>query len=301
MNSTFNRQFMMFDFALLDDPNFLEFVKAPVYATYLLQRRHIWRGGQRRVGNLDLCHLYEEQRLLPSLVDHHQIAAQLRLKDPTRISKHVSELEQIGVLKRIRTGRQNVYVLGEWLDISEEQDGSKRVEWFYLDRKFGKKSDLAWHAKSELVKTPNQSWRRGPSQSWRGEPNRNKNKEDKYINNNTTVNVNGFENADLQKTPNQPQPADTKQLASTNGFELLKQLPDLQLHSDEVDYIAKEIILKEYQDDRSLPAYRLIAAKVPQPIISTAISEIRVDGARTPVKAFMYRMKEYAKHQLNQT
>ena len=78
--------------------------------------------------------------------------------------KSVTKLERYGVVKRIRTGRQNIYVLGEWYDYSEAQDGSKRLEWFYLEQKFGvSTSDLAHKAKSELHPQTGQSWSKEPN------------------------------------------------------------------------------------------------------------------------------------------
>jgi hypothetical protein len=188
MNSNFNRQFLMLDFELLTDPAFIEFVKSPEYATYLLLRRYVWRGGARQIGPYNLRQLYDEAKQLVSFVSHQKLANHLHLKDVTRVSKHLTKLAQRGLIKRLRTGRQNVYMLGEWLDISEAQDGSKRLEVFYLDRKFGPKRDLVSKTKSELGKTPKQSWSEPPDQSWPEGPGPHKNKELEY----TIVNVNGL-------------------------------------------------------------------------------------------------------------
>jgi len=277
----------MLDFDLLDDPAFIGFVKSPEYATYLILRRYVWRGGAKRVHFLDLQTLYEQERLLVSSVSHQKIAKRLRLKDVTRVSKHLTKLQKDGLIKRIRTGRQNVYVLGEWLDISEQKDGSKRVEWFYLDRKFGQNPDLAHQAKSELVQTP--------KQTWLGEPSlykRNKNKE-----NITVRNVNGFKTIDFENLPHPEIEAEADPPKTTRGrgdvswFDRLRQLPDLEQDPDKAEYIAQDLILARFEDEQSLPAYRIIAAKVPEATIRQAISEIDQDGAREPVKAFMHRMK----------
>ena len=78
---------------------------------------------------LNLHHLYENDKLLVCSISNEKIASLLQLKDLTRVSKQLTKLEKYGVVKRIRTGRQNIYVLGEWYDYSEGKDGSKRLEW----------------------------------------------------------------------------------------------------------------------------------------------------------------------------
>src|SRR5690348_1728738 len=137
MNSNFNRQFVLIDFALIDDPGFLAFVSAAEFGTYLILRRFIWRGGEDKPHFLNLHHLYEDKKLLVCSISNEKIAALRNLHDVTRISKHLTKLEAYGVLKRMRTGRQNIYVLGEWYDYSESKDGSRRLEWFYVEQKFG--------------------------------------------------------------------------------------------------------------------------------------------------------------------
>jgi hypothetical protein len=108
--------------------------------------------------------LYEEDRLLVCSISNEKIAKQLGLKDVTRISKLITKLEDYGVIKRIRTGRQNIYVLGEWYDYSEAKDGSKKLEWFYLEQKFSiSKSDLAKTAKSDLAQNTGQVWSKEPN------------------------------------------------------------------------------------------------------------------------------------------
>ena len=60
-----------------------------------------------------------------------------------------------------------------------------------------------------------------------------------------------------------------------------------------MEYIAQDVILARFEDEQSLPAYRIIAAKVPEAAIRQTISEIDQDGAREPVKAFTHRMKRF--------
>jgi hypothetical protein len=261
MNINVNRQFILLDFALIDDPKFLEFVSASEFGTYLILRRFIWRGGENKPHFLNLHTLYETDKLLVCSISNDKIASLLHLNDLTRVSKQLTKLERYGVVKRIRTGRQNIYVLGEWYDYSEAQDGSKRLEWFYLEQKFGvSKSDLAHKAKSELHPQTGQTWSKEPNIN--REENREKN----------TVNgvVKGGEKSALQS------------------------LADLGHPSEKTAYIAKHVILKALGDEKSSRFYELVAAKIPEQVIREMLSEVRVDGARDPARLFTYKIQRYA-------
>ena len=50
MEETFNRQFILLEFDLLEDKRFLDFVTRAEFATYLILRRYIWRGDDHRLG-----------------------------------------------------------------------------------------------------------------------------------------------------------------------------------------------------------------------------------------------------------
>jgi hypothetical protein len=248
-------------FLSIDDPRFLEFVSASEFGTYLILRRYIWRGGENKPHFLNLHNLYENDKLLVCSISNEKIASLLHLHDQTRVSKQLTKLENYGVVKRIRTGRQNIYVLGEWYDFSEGKDGSKRLEWFYLEQKFGvSKSDLAQKAKSELYPHAGQTWPK--------EPNINI-KENKEKN---TVNgvVKGVEKSTL------------------------RELPDLGNPTEKTAYIATDVILKALGDEKSLKFYELVAAKIPEQVIRETLSEVRADGARSPAKLFTYKIQRYA-------
>ena len=260
MNINVNRQFILLDFALIDDPRFLDFVSAAEFGTYLILRRFIWRGGEDKPHFLNLHTLYETDKLLVCSISNDKIASLLHLHDLTRVSKQLTKLERYGVVKRIRTGRQNIYILGEWYDYSEAKDGSKRLEWFYLEQKFGvSTSDLAQKAKSELHPQTGQTWSKEPNINI--EENREKN----------TVNgvVKGREKSTLQK------------------------LPDLGEPPEKTDYVAKQI-LKELGDEQSQRFYHLVAAKIPEGVIRETLAEVRVDGARDPARLFTYKIQRYA-------
>jgi hypothetical protein len=264
MNSNFNRQFIQIDFALLDDPKFLEFVSKAEFATYLVLRRYIWRGGAEQPHFLGLHDMYEQRKWLACSLSNRAISKKVGLRGENSVTKVLRKLEDAGVIKRIRTGRQTIFLLGEWVDYSEKKDGSLRLEWFYLEQKFGvdrpDQSKVDWSDQSAAARTDQSKSDR--SNTNRKRPNREENS------------VNG-------------------------GFELVKRLPSLAQPAEKSEYVARELMLKEFKDNHSLVAYRLIAAKVPEHVICRAISEIKADGARTPVKVFMHRMKEYAKQQQN--
>jgi hypothetical protein len=261
MNINVNRQFILLDFELIDDPKFLEFVSASEFGTYLILRRFIWRGGENKPHFLNLHNLYENDKLLVCSISNDKIASLLHLHDLTRVSKQLTKLERYGVVKRIRTGRQNIYVLGEWYDYSEAQDGSKRLEWFYLEQKFGvSTSDLAHKAKSELHPQTGQTWPKEPDINI--EENREKNT------------VNG--------------------VVKKGEKSALQSIADLDDPPEKAAYIAKNVILQTLGDKKSLRFYELVAAKIPEQVIREVLSEVRADGARNPARLFTYKIQRYA-------
>jgi hypothetical protein len=170
-------------------------------------------------------------------------------------------------MRSIRTGRENIFVLGEWY-MPPGWDVSK--EFYYLENRFGvgkaelaagrttagvvDNSELARKAKSDLPAAAGRSWPEKPSSNT--EPNREQN--------------------------------------TVNG---LKLLPDRSIEAAERNYLADEIV-GELGDEHSRGYYRLVAAKVPEPVIRQALAEIRADGAKAPAKVFTYRMNKYALKQL---
>jgi len=274
MNSNFNRQFLMLDFALLDDAQFIAFMNTAEFGTYLILRRYIWRGGALKPHFMGLHTLYEQERLLVSALSREKLAAKLGLKDLTRISKQLTKLEEVGVVRRIRTGRESIYVLGEWLDYSEEQNSAKRLEWFYLDQKFGLKQteekaattqsvDVAQKATSDVAQSARQTWRATPHQTWRKTPHAMHNNRE---GNNKTVN---------------------------GDASIFKKLPVLQQSKDKTEYVAK-YIMEELRDIHSERFYTLIAARIPEDVIRQGLAEIKADGAAEPPKLFTYKMHKYA-------
>ena len=47
VNAHFNSQFVMIDFELLDNPEFMRFVGSTAFSVYLLLRRYVWRSEER--------------------------------------------------------------------------------------------------------------------------------------------------------------------------------------------------------------------------------------------------------------
>lgn len=81
---------------------------------------------------------------------------------------------------------------------------------------------------------------------------------------------------------------------TVNGSsKLIKNLVNLNIPNEQVDYIANHI-LQELGDKHSTKFYKLVSRKIPENVIRQALSEIKVDGAKHPAKVFVYRMKEYA-------
>jgi len=122
----FNRQFILIDFRDLENPDYLAFVRAPEFSTYLLMRRHIWRS--RHPHHMGLEALYAQGFLACSL-DRERMAEQLGGVSIRTISNDLSQLERRQVIAVQHTGRQNIYLLGRWGD----DDGAYYETWF-VDR-----------------------------------------------------------------------------------------------------------------------------------------------------------------------
>ena len=133
VSAHFNSQFVMIDFELLNNPQFMRFVGSAAFSVYLLLRRHVWRS-QEREHSAGLHDLYS-RGLLTCSVSVAALADKTGLAVRT-IKEATARLEDMGVVQSRVTGREKVYCLGEWVDISEKKDGSVRKEWFYLERVF---------------------------------------------------------------------------------------------------------------------------------------------------------------------
>lgn len=143
-SENFNRQFILLDFADLDNPDFLSFTRSPEFSTYLLMRRHIWRSRQNHYMGL---HEYFARGYLACSLDREKIAESLSLS-LVSVSNDITALTRRQVIESLRTGRQNIFVLGRWL----EDDGAY-FEHFYLDRLYVRSKE---NLISELLEGRNQ-------------------------------------------------------------------------------------------------------------------------------------------------
>lgn len=121
----FNRQFILIDFTDLDNPEYLAFTRSPEFSTYLMMRRFVWRSS--RPHHMGLHALYAKGALACSL-ERETIAEKLGVSVQS-VSADISRLKERKVIEITRTGRQNIYLLGRWM----EENGA-RYEHFFLDR-----------------------------------------------------------------------------------------------------------------------------------------------------------------------
>ncbi len=121
----FNRQFILLDFGDLDNPDFLSFTRSPEFSTYLLMRRHIWRSRDPHYMGL---HQYYADGHLTSSLEREKIGELLGIS-VVSVSSDINALQRRSVIESLRTGRQNIFVLGRWV----EEEGAY-YEHFYLDR-----------------------------------------------------------------------------------------------------------------------------------------------------------------------
>ena len=118
----------MLDFEDLDDPEFMEFVRSSEFSTYLIMRRYIWRSDTpHRLG----LHEYYAQGSLACALGREKIAEKLGNITARQITRDINALVKRGMIKSVRTGRGNVFILGKWAVNQEDQ---VYYEYFFLDR-----------------------------------------------------------------------------------------------------------------------------------------------------------------------
>ena len=138
VNAHFNIQFVMMDFELLDNPEFMRFVGSTAFSVYLVLRRYVWRSEERE-HSAGLHQLYAHG-FLTSSVSVAALAEKIGVSDRS-VKEATTRLERLGIVQSRVTGREKVYTLGEWVDISKQKDGSVRKEWFYLERVFAARGE----------------------------------------------------------------------------------------------------------------------------------------------------------------
>ena len=177
MNSNFNRQFILLDFRLLRNREFLKLLGSSEFATYLVLRSFIWRSSREHY--MGLNDLYERERKLACSLTREKIAEVTGVA-VDNVSRHLSSLEKQHLIQRLRTGRQSVFVLGEWIDV--KGDGTYHLEWFYLEGLYGiAKDDLTLSVRSDLTKSSDQNRPSASGQTRRktSDNNRRENREEK--------------------------------------------------------------------------------------------------------------------------
>jgi hypothetical protein len=75
------------------------------------------------------------------------------------------------------------------------------------------------------------------------------------------------------------------------------RLASLNQPRQQTELLARDIA-EELGDSGSLPFYLLVADRVPEHTIRRHLSEIKLNGARSPAKLFNYRIRRYAEDRL---
>src|SRR5512136_1855241 len=111
VNAHFNSQFVMIDFELLDNPEFMRFVGSTAFGVYLLLRRYVWRS-QERPHSAGLHQFYADG-LLTSVLSVAALSSKMGTSARC-IKEATSRLEGLDVVQSRMTGREKIYMLGEW-------------------------------------------------------------------------------------------------------------------------------------------------------------------------------------------
>lgn len=122
--SSGSRQFIPIEFHLLDDPTFCAFMGTKTFAVYIVLRRYVWRD-LKTPHALGRVNELLKQGFLVSIASRQLLARKLGVQGKSYISRQLRELESLGFIATVRTGRQNVYVLGS--------RGEHSREMFYLE------------------------------------------------------------------------------------------------------------------------------------------------------------------------
>jgi hypothetical protein len=135
-NRAYNAQFLTIDFRLLDCPRFNAFMRSPAFPVYLQLRRYVWRSSRVKHALPQVNELFAQGHLVAA-VDRRQLAEKAGLAQENYVSKLLADLEAAGLVQRVKTGRESIYVLGRWEDRSVAGDGSFVIEIFFADQIYG--------------------------------------------------------------------------------------------------------------------------------------------------------------------
>lgn len=124
-----HRQFILIFFEDLDHPEFVAFLRSPAFGTYAVMRRHIWRSDEQHYMGLHELH---RQGYLTCSLEREKIAEAVGGVSERTISRDIAHLTEQRIIESTFTGRQNIYILGEW-----GMRADVRYEVFYLSRMTG--------------------------------------------------------------------------------------------------------------------------------------------------------------------
>ena len=119
----------MLDFGDLDNPDFMEFVRSPEFSTYLIMRRYTWRS--KEIEHSLGLHEYYANGLLACALSREKMAEALGGVTPRQVTRDINALIERRLIKSVRTGRGNIFILGKWA-IDKEED--IYYEYYFLDR-----------------------------------------------------------------------------------------------------------------------------------------------------------------------
>jgi phage replication O-like protein O len=94
-------------------------------------------------------------------------------------------------------------------------------------------------------------------------------------------------------TVNGDEKIEEKIKTGTGDESIFAKLPALEQPPARTAYMAQALI-STLGDKHSARFYQLIARKIPESAIRQALSEIKADGAHSPPKLFVFKMKQYA-------
>ena len=278
MNANFNSQFIMIDFKLLQNQEYLHFL-GPKQGIYLLLRRYVYRSTNPHPHNL---HKYFQQGKLVSSLTQEKIA-ELTGWSLRTISGHISDMVKSGIIQSISTGRASVYVLGERRDVSGDEDSKpKWFELFYLDRKYGMDdSDDPTNAPNSDESEPENDGFRPDTQD-------------------SAHQIRSDAEAcrpDTQKAAHHNINIINKKIHKKSNNRIY-EIPVLKQPSEKTEFIADEIVTA-LSNPKARKYYLLVASRIPEPVIRQHLAEVKADNPRDPIKLFTHKMQKYAKEYLD--
>jgi len=120
-----NRQFVPLDFEDLDNPTFIQFLRSPESSTYWVMRRCVWHS------------MRSPYRLYCSLSRSQMAAYSGGQVSERTITTDIARLVAKKIIEVISTGREPIYVLGNWCHIEGVYTEVFFLKAYVQDRKEG--------------------------------------------------------------------------------------------------------------------------------------------------------------------